>query len=116
VIITNELFQPNEVLNRYKNNYYWDLHTPKDKWPRWLFIQFKSFEATRPIKLGMNFSNNEIHCVIFEYYSGANFEPKHAESKISLPKSWLDHDYLRKELVRIISKGIEIANPSIKAE
>lgn len=47
-----------------KNNYYWDLHTPKDKWTRWLFIQFKSFEATRPIKLGMNFSNNEIRCVI----------------------------------------------------
>jgi hypothetical protein len=97
-----------------ENNYYWDFYEPKDKWTRWLFIQFKSFESTKQVKLGMNFSNNEIHCVIFEYYSGANFEPKHAESEISIPKIWLNHDYLRKELIQVINKGIEVANPSVK--
>lgn len=43
-----------------ENNCYWVLYIPEDKWTRWLFIQFKSFETSKPVRLGLHFDSNTI--------------------------------------------------------
>jgi hypothetical protein len=44
----------------YKENAYWEECKPEDKWPRWVFIQFKSFTNSSRQILGLNFANNKI--------------------------------------------------------
>ncbi|MEO8400749.1 MAG: hypothetical protein ABI597_02995 [Gammaproteobacteria bacterium] len=50
----------------YKENAYWDEFKPEDKWPRWVFIQFRSFTKSSRQILGMNFTNNKITFTLTE--------------------------------------------------
>lgn len=97
-----------EILN--KENAYWEEFKPEDKWPQWIFIQFKSHTSSPHILLGLNFANNRIAGVLTQSLTHQALIDPNNRAEINLVDIWLDHNKLFQFLYPIIKEGIQQSN------
>ena len=68
----------------YRENVYWEKFKSEDKWPRWVFIQFKSFTNSSRLILGLNFANNKITFTLTETLANHALTEQKNQTEINL--------------------------------
>lgn len=97
-----------EILNR--ENVYWEEYKPEDTWPKWVFIQFKSFTNTSTHILGLNFDKNKITFTLTDRIDNKALTEQKNRTEINLFDIWLDHNKLFQKLFTIVREGISKSN------
>ncbi len=96
----------------YKENAYWEEYKLEDKWPKWIFIQFKSFTNSSRQILGLNFTNNKITFTLTDTIDNHALTKQSNRSEISLFDVWLDHSKLFQKFLAIAIDSIIKSNPT----